>query len=231
MPSWLPSTRLDLVCVQAEMKLIERRAVAYGVENWNSTIGALRCLPVCLSGSRQLRAARAHGRPCIWGFRQRDLVQAGGLQQKRALPRRLLRSRMAAVELEHAGPQLHCNLSVPCVGGFCKLCAPPNAERTAAVLMPLWACAEKGFKAGGARSKRLVFGCGGWWESWTWSWSDDRPTMLGAKNGKETVCPIMRASRGRSRVSARHRNPPADASCDGAGFQTRSRRASGCHCE
>ncbi|KAK7184929.1 hypothetical protein PSPO01_08841 [Paraphaeosphaeria sporulosa] len=63
---------------------------------------------------------------------------------------------MPAVGLQHVAPKLHCNLSVPdarVAGSFSR---PPKAERTAAVLMPLWACAEKGFKADRPRPKRLA---------------------------------------------------------------------------
>jgi hypothetical protein len=78
------------------MKLLERRAVACAVENWNSTIGTLLCRLVRLV---QAAEGRAHGRPCIRGFLQRDLARAGGLQQYPQ--RRPMRSRVLAVGLEH----------------------------------------------------------------------------------------------------------------------------------
>lgn len=36
---------------------------------------------------------------------------------------------------------------------------------------------------------------GGWRESWTSAWCDDRTTLLGTKNGQETVSPITWSSR------------------------------------
>jgi hypothetical protein len=228
MPSRLPPYRLDLLCVQTEMRLLERRAVACGHAKLELHVLGLYC--VVWSGWFKAAEGRAHGRPCIWGFLQRDLARACGLQQEPGTHRDAscdpLGSSMVA-------PRLLCTLQ-PLRSlrvGFWKSIAASTSGAHRSGLDAALGMHKKGFKADRVRSQRFVFECGGWWESWTWSWSDDRPTLLGAKNGQETACPIMHEGRDGSRVSVRHRNPPADSSCDGAGFQTRSRRASGCHRE
>lgn len=168
----------------------------------------------CLSDWLKPGEGRPHPRPCISGFVQRDLAHAGRLSAAgRARARPLTpHATQGVCRWARAWCPESCTatLSVPHARVSGEFSRPPKADGTAAALMPLWARAVEGFTADGTWTKRLVLGSGGWWESWTWSWRHDRPTLLGAKDGQETLCPIMQPSRGASRVPVRHRNPPAD---------------------
>jgi hypothetical protein len=115
------------------------------MQNWNCTYwdSTVSSGP---AGSRQLRAALTDDH--AYGASYNVIWREHAACSKNQVPTETPHATQGACRWARAwllrGYCVHCNLSVPCAWDSGSLSRPPQAGRTAAVLMPLWACTRRG---------------------------------------------------------------------------------------